>query len=48
MRVLFTLWYAENPDGSQSFIPNPVDRDMVINAFQILTVATEKRKLTQK
>ena len=34
--------------GSQALIPNPVDRDMVINKFQILIEATEERKLIQK
>ena len=48
MRVFTTLWSAGNPAGSQSFIPNLVDKDMVMNAFQILTVATEEWKLIHK
>ena len=48
MRVFLTLWSAGNPAGSQEFIPNPVDRAMVINSFQILTAATKERKIIQK
>ena len=40
MRVFLTLCSSINMSGSQAFTPNPVDRDMAMNAFQILTVAT--------
>ena len=48
MIVLLTLWYTENQAGSQAFIPNPVDRDMLMNVFQIFITATEERRIIQK
>ena len=40
MIVFLTLWSTGNTAFSQAFTPNPVDRDMVMNPFQILTAAT--------
>ena len=48
MRVFLKIWSANNTAGSQAFIQNKVDRDMLMNVFHILTTATEERKINQK
>lgn len=42
--VIRVCWQSGNPVGRRAFIPTPEDRDMAVNALQILSCAFEERK----